>query len=334
MLKIITVFQKKLILIVLILATIFLSGSGEASQESNKKLFASNLRVGKLSEIRFYSPAEQASFLAQQNRRTWNPPKGKQPSSQSIWSRLKGLIRRGTCRNLESPLTVLLPLTQKTSQGFKDSFGLTVTNYPTFWIYVPQLPSEIKIAEFKIQDQDGNDFLAEPILVDLFGTTLPTNSSADFKQPFRIVLPRTLQTETHPHIIGISLPPEVKSLSFGEFYHWYLSIICDSRRPSRNPNVDGWIGVIQPDLDLENEIAKVGNDLERSRIYAREGIWHDTLTTLAILRCKELQNPIFASEWSSLLRDESVRLNEIADKSTSIEKCEFPSEQLSRASKP
>jgi Domain of Unknown Function (DUF928) len=323
MLKLIRMCQKKLVLLLLILVLFTsLISSGEASQRSDKELFVDNLRVENLSEVRFHLPAEQPIYLAQQNRRNWNPPTGKQPS-RKVWAWLIGLIRRGSCRNLESPLTVLLPLTQEAQQGFKDAFGLAVSNHPTFWIYIPQLPSGIETAEFTIQDQDGSDLLEKPVPIDLLSTILPVSSSNNFRQPIHIVLPKTLQDRTNPQIIGISLPLEVKSLLSGKFYHWYFSVTCDSRRPSRNLSVDGWIGIIQPGISLANEIANAKNDLERSQIYAREGIWYDTVTMLATLRCKEPENSILSNEWSSLLKDENIRLNQVADNSAFIETCRY-----------
>ena len=211
--------------------------------------------------------------------------------------------RRGQCSLLKPPLFALVPeepfdktLGNALPEGLVSSVSLTVSEYPIFWFYIPNLPPDVNDSklEFMLQDDQNNNVFDEPFRFDLNGIS---------------------------GIVGLRLPSNHK-LKLEQLYHWYLSIICDPRRPSRNPNVDGWVQRVALTDERERQL-QVAKPRKRVEIYAKESIWHETFTLLAASRCFDLkesefaanwnqlwQNPELAADWNDLL--EAVGLSEIA----------------------
>ncbi|MBE9128189.1 MULTISPECIES: DUF928 domain-containing protein [unclassified Coleofasciculus] len=211
--------------------------------------------------------------------------------------------RRGQCSLLNPPLFALVPeepfdktLGNVLPEGLVSSISLTVSEYPIFWFYIPNLPPNLDYSklEFMLQDNKNNDIFDEPFRLDLDGIS---------------------------GIVGLRIP-STHGLKIEKLYHWYLSIICDPRRPSRNPNVDGWVQRVALTDERERQL-QVAKPRKRVEIYAKESIWHETLTLLATSRCFDLkesefaanwnqlwQNPELAADWNDLL--EAVGLSEIA----------------------
>lgn len=123
--------------------------------------------------------------------------------------RRKGAASRtglGTCSPQASNITALVPETQKNKP-----LGLTVAQYPTFWVFIPDLPREVSSAEFVLQDKEDRDLYRTAV-------DLPATSG----------------------IIGIDLPhlPE-HSLAIDKSYRWTFRILCNRQNPSYNVSVDG-----------------------------------------------------------------------------------------------
>lgn len=173
--------------------------------------------------------------------------------------RVRGGAGRGRCPALEVIETVELPLIalvpaqlnpeakQQSSQTTASPqlvWGTTVEAYPTFWFYIPYSlneQSELQFAKFVLLDEKKH-IVGKPIYV-----RLPEK----------------------PSIVGLTLPNNVQLLE-NKQYQWYFSIICDARKPSRNPSVTGWIEKISPPQTLSGDFD-----------YIREGIWYDLVTRIA-----------------------------------------------------
>lgn len=169
----------------------------------------------------------------------------------------------------ELPMTMLLPETK---------MGLTVSEHPTFFVYVP--PTQAEMGEFAIADEHD--------LNDIYYTSFP--------------LPE------EPGIVRLTVPETADSLEVGKNYKWYFVIVCDPSDRMANRSVAGFIKRSEPLANLP-DASDNRSFLERSRLYAKNGIWHETLTNLAELRLSGAQDQMLENIWSGLLQSVGVDAN-------------------------
>jgi hypothetical protein len=235
-------------------------------------------------------PAQPAR-TSLQKRRTSGPvfvwpktPKRLSPIS----GRRAGMGSRDNCPVVATALTALVPLreeqgeskqTNTSSAGIVE--GLTTSERPTFWFYMPYTQNSKASAEFSLQDSTGNDVYKGAV-------SLPTNSG----------------------VISISLPSNT-SLQVGKIYRWYLKVRCDRQRTASVPiYVEGDIQRVNLDTRIMQELQAATDPQEKVAIYAEEGIWFDSLNMLAQLYLSNPKDASVAADWQSLLR--SVNLDNIA----------------------
>ena len=219
--------------------------------------------------------------------------KPKLPNRGLPTGRRRGGTSRSECPVIETPLTAIVPgreihldnlsqdLTELAPQTrFSDSESFltrTIAEYPTFWIYVPELISSYQ-AEFVLQDDRDRDMYRTSF-------DLPSKSG----------------------IHNIELPPQSSNkLKIGRQYHWYVKVFC-----ARNPEagylfVDAWLEriAISPQLQAQLD-AKNAN---RDRVLLDNNIWHDAIDYLARVRQTRLEE----SRWNQLLTN--IGLSDLIDK--------------------
>jgi hypothetical protein len=198
----------------------------------------------------------------------FKPPKVGAPEN-----RKGGASRGSSCSSNRNSLKALLPVS---------NLGLTVEKYPTFFVYIP--PISTQLAEFELHE--GN-----------------ANSTVIYKTRFTV--------PTTPGIFTFSLPNNntLQPLEIGKNYHWFFSIICDPQDRSEDIYVEGWVQRIQPSLTLANQLEKAA-PRDRPALYAEAGIWHETIRTLAELRYSRPQDSTLLADWEELLK--SVGLSKFA----------------------
>lgn len=120
------------------------------------------------------------------------------------------------CKPTNRPLTALVP---------KNGNGLTTSEYPVFWFYIPYTPEDVHSVEFSLHDREEK-------------TTLYRTN---------------LQLTKTPGIIGISLPPKSEnSLKVNQSYHWYLTVNCKPKKASSENDIvlDGWVKRVEQSSNL------------------------------------------------------------------------------------
>lgn len=206
--------------------------------------------------------------------RTANQPSG---GTRGNPTTTKGGGSRGDCISKTTPMTLLV--------GDRN-LESTISDRPTFWVYVPYTPAEATSGEFSLQQGE----------TDLYRTSFS--------------LPAT------PGIVSVTLPPSVKPLEVGKKYRWYFNINCPQREGStEKPTpafVTGRVEKIALISQVENELKAAQTNLERIAILARNGIWYDTLSELAQLRLQEPGNRDAIDAWNALLKSDSIGLGGIA----------------------
>ncbi|MCC5636987.1 DUF928 domain-containing protein [Nostoc sp. CHAB 5844] len=205
-----------------------------------------------------------------------------------ISGRRAGMGSRDNCPAVTTALTALVPL-QEEQQVSKQTDkpvsgivgGLTTSERPTFWFYVPYTQDLTASAEFILQDSAGNDIYRNAI-------ALPPK----------------------PGVIGVSLPFNA-SLQVGKTYRWYLKVLCNQQQTASVPiYVEGDIQRVNLDSHVMQQSQAAVEPRQKVAIYAANGIWFDSLTMLAQLRQKNPNDTSVVEDWQSLLR--SVNLDNVA----------------------
>lgn len=262
-----------------------------------------------MTKINFLSPLKalvlSATFLlvnitqlaaqSQQSNTTriwfFQPTLERQPENRGAPRDRRGAGTRGDCPATNKPLTALVPLVSTTANqkqvttGTSNTqyvLGLTTSEHPTFWFYVPYLPKNLNSVKFVILDEKNNSLTKEPIPITLFNT---------------------------PGVIRVNVPKTEKPLEIGQYYHWYFLIDCNPQNNSEDIAVEGLVQRIVPNDELTHRL-KTATPRQRVALYAQAGIWQDALTTLGELRTRQRQDASLATDWKDLL--ESVGLENIS----------------------
>lgn len=207
-------------------------------------------------------------------------------------------VTRGACDlNLEEISTPLTPLVPE------NDFGITLQGYPTFFVYVPELPDTAEI-EFVVTEWEFNE----------------TESGTDVSD--RDLYAATFDAPEEAGILALTLPSQdeagnaIEPLRVEGHYTWFVRVICDAERPTRyGPDiwVEAWVKRLNPSDRFAATLASA-TSLQRQELYAETGVWYDAIATLAQLR-RDDPTPAVDAAWRELL--ESVGLNEVADESLS-----------------
>ena len=192
------------------------------------------------------------------------------------------------CPSVDDAVDV--PLTSLVTGEKDNSFrALTTEGHPTFWFYVPYPTTSTLTAKF--------------VLI---------NNEKD------LVYQGNYQLTKTPGIISITLP-STTSLEIGKDYKWTFKIICDPEDPAADMFVNGKLQRID---DISSNLIPPGaTPEERAIIYAQEGLWYETITTII----KELYptNPEKAKlRMSELFQSKFVSLEGFVEKN--IVECCIP----------
>jgi hypothetical protein len=159
------------------------------------------------------------------------------------------------------------------------SAGLTLSQSPTFWFYLPYTLSSNQFVEFVLKDDQD-----------------------------RYVYKTKLSgAEVSAGIIRLPLPSTI-ALTTNSNYHWYFVVHCEPQNQDRFVYANGLIRRVErPQLAQQLKVAPVQ---EHTRLYTDEGIWYDALTSLGDRLRLSPQDDSLKQDWTSLL--EAVGLEKLA----------------------
>jgi hypothetical protein len=183
--------------------------------------------------------------------------------------RRRGGTSRDSCHDYKIPITALVPGETNQDTSFLSS---TISQYPTFWVYVPELKDLSRTGEFILQDERGNDV---------------------WRSLFRL--------QGKAGIVGINLPEKAEyALQTDKKYHWYFRVYCNYKQnKSDYVFVDAWLKKENSSLALMLQLQKARP--HEYKIYMANKLWYESLTDLAKLRRNPSGNVIFTKEWAKLL---------------------------------
>jgi Domain of Unknown Function (DUF928) len=157
-----------------------------------------------------------------------------------------------------------------------NNLGQTVSKHPTFWLYVPYQSVDVKLI---LKDENTKDKVYE----------------------------RKFQVKNGPGIVSIKMPEDAPSLELNKKYRWRFDLFCNQ---TDSLSVNGVVQRVAMPSGLENSLKKA-SPLERINLYGKNSLWYETFTELAELRRRNPKDAKIAAEWASLLKDESVVLDDM-----------------------
>jgi len=89
-------------------------------------------------------------------------------------------------------------------------------------------------------------------------------------------------------------------LSPGVEYEWVVALVVDPENRSKDVFASGWIERVEPSASLRSQLANATEGSLPS-VYAGEGIWLDTLTTLSNLIASQPKDRVLQEERAALL---------------------------------
>jgi hypothetical protein len=190
--------------------------------------------------------------------------------------------RRDRCPNVPDPLTALVPFDV---DGFP-FVEKTISERPTFWFYIPYLPTSRRNAEFVLIDENEDD---------VYFATFPLTQQAG--------------------IVSLQLPATVPPLKEGKKYRWVFSVICNPLNRSGDATVNGWVERV-PESSTLNTQLMAANSREQVSIYAEAGLWYEALAAIATLRKNNPEDEDLKSDWMSL--QQTLGLTEISSQGWTI----------------
>ena len=158
------------------------------------------------------------------------------------------------------------------------NLGFTASENPTFWLYTPYSSG---VVELILRDEQTKD----------------------------TVYQTQFQVTEGPGIISFQMPDTAPLLEIDKKYRWTFDFLCHA--PADALSVTGVILRKSLTSTLENQLANA-SPKQRVALYAREGLWHDTLTELGQLRLANPQDAELTAMWTELLQNSWVGLPELA----------------------
>jgi hypothetical protein len=201
-----------------------------------------------------------------------------------------------------------LPLPDPEEKNGKTYYDLTVSEYPSLWVYLPKpAPKSNEIAPMGelvlrifTKDEQGRD-------ID--------------KSVFRRQFPLPNQAG----IVSLDLADAgIEPLALNTFYWWSVSILCNELNRSENGQTEKiFLERVTPNATFEEQIANAP-ETALPKLYPQGddngGFWYDAISSLIDLRQLQPNDPTLETQWQDLL--ESVGLLELAEQPL-LDCCEF-----------
>ncbi|MEL7038472.1 MAG: DUF928 domain-containing protein [Cyanobacteria bacterium J06592_8] len=168
------------------------------------------------------------------------------------------------CPDTEKPLTAI---SQNQGQDF------TVSEYPTFFFYIPYSPEQVESIEFLLLN----------------------------KTERQTIYRTDIQLTQGPGIIQIKIPAQPQySLKLDEDYRWRLNLDCKPEQTIEpDQTVNGWVRRLSENPELRNRLSTE----EPSYIaYQNNQIWYSAIASLAELVLANPNNLELDKAWSELLQ--------------------------------
>jgi hypothetical protein len=226
------------------------------------------------------------STTPRKRRRLFVPPTA--PNTGRIGKSRGTATRGGNCPTVDTPLTALVPV-YTTETGAELPMGLTTSDYPTLWFYVPYDLTPDRPARLVLETPEpGTQYMMQQTVLEI--------------------------THLKAGIVGIPIPKNQAPLQVGQRAHWTLTILCNPKDAAANKYADLSLQRVALDPRLQQQLA-TATPQERVELYGSAGLWENTLTALAQLRRAAPGDRPLTIDWQDLLQ--AANLPELAGKPVS-----------------
>ncbi|MCC5897365.1 MAG: DUF928 domain-containing protein [Phormidium sp. BM_Day4_Bin.17] len=209
------------------------------------------------------------------------------PPDQPLFDTVRGSCASSADDSVPA-LTLLAPL---------DSLGITLEDYPRFFVHVPPLPEGAQL-EFAVTEWER----------------LLTDAGEDIRD--RLVYLTQVTPPRDGGVMALELPQvddegnPVTPLAVGHSYTWFVRILCDSDAPtSFGPDIwrEAWVKRLAPTDEFASQLAEASL-AEQVGLLAETGVWYDALDRLAQLRSQSDELDL-EQRWQGLL--EAIGLKDL-----------------------
>src|SRR4028119_97800 len=134
-------------------------------------------------------------------------------------------VRGGCASSNQLSLTALVP---------KNKIGRTVSDYPTFFFYLP--PTDAELAELILEDESGN-----------------------------LIYQQDLTIKNLSGVIGVSIPANtnMQPLEVGKSYTWKFTVVCDPEDRSSDQLETGIVRRVELTADILGQLDATDRSEER-----------------------------------------------------------------------
>jgi Domain of Unknown Function (DUF928) len=152
----------------------------------------------------------------------------------------------------------------------QSSYGLTSSDRPTFFAYVPA--TSARKLFFSLKNESG---------VVHYQTNIPITGNGE--------------------VVSFTLPETTSALEMGREYEWGIALLCSGKLRPDSPFASGWVQKVALPASLTSQLS-TASPLDRAALLGTSGIWYDALATLAQLRQEQPADSGLALNWQELLK--------------------------------
>lgn len=226
------------------------------------------------------STSSQINWQQRNIQVTFEPPDRNEPDNTVGGASRDGggiCLSENLATTTETPALELLPLTPESN------YGLTISEHPTFYAYIPQ-SNDVKKIFFSLRDRDQKTLYQTEFAIEKTGV-----------------------------IIHFSLSNTAPPLELDKDYEWSMVLMCNQTMKPDSPRISAWVKRIEV-LDIPFHAQDYQNSLEIAAFYAQNGLWYDALNSLGnLLRHSGRTSTDYAEQWQKFLSQDLVGLGAIAN---------------------
>jgi Domain of Unknown Function (DUF928) len=171
---------------------------------------------------------------------------------------------------------------------FYDMDTLTTEDHPTFWFFIPHKANEFH------------------------STRLEIRNAADKK----IYVANPKANNVQPGVISVSLPQNEPPLEVNQKYSIRFTLYCkDPQTVAGRGNsfvVRASLTRVAVNAELKKQLEAAKTPQDKAKVYAKNGIWLDAVTTLGNSRRTDANNAALNTAWADLMKN--LQLPDIASK--------------------
>lgn len=153
--------------------------------------------------------------------------------------------------------------------------GLTASEQPSFWVYVP--PTVAKSLEFSLFEDGQTGVYQANVAITQAGFV-------------KLTLPATTKLEPR------------------KSYYWTAALVCDTTHRTNDWVVGSWVKYQPIDQALQQALDRASL-LQKVDLYANAGFWYEALHQLAEMKETQPNHPELAAHWSNLMQLAGLNLD-------------------------